>query len=118
MGAGVPLKLMVTPENVVGSSPALLAADSSPWTPGRIPGPLMVAIPPGEMPVFGSKLAPLTMVMLLGPTGCAVKVKLTLKAPEVALIVMVPGVAPAVTVVDACPVESVVAVAEPSVALP
>ena len=53
-----------------------------------------------------------------GPTGCAVSVKLTLKVDDVALTVIAPGVAPAVTVVDACPVESVMTEEEPSVATP
>src|ERR1700733_14078778 len=118
MGAGVPLKVMVTPEKVVGSCPALLAAGGTPVTPDRIPVPLMVGIPPGEIPVFGLKLAPFTMLMLAGPLGCAVRVKLTLKLDDVALTVMVPGVPPAVTVVDACPVESVIAEEGVSVAAP
>ena len=44
--------------------------------------------------------------------------KLTLKVAEVALTVIAPAVAPAVTVVEACPVESVMADDEPSVAAP
>src|ERR1700730_9243270 len=100
MGAAVPLKEIVTPEKVVGSWPALFAAESNPDTPGRIPAPWMVAIAPGEMPVFGSKLAPFTMVRLDGPGRCAVRLKLTLKVAVVALTVIVPAVPPAVTVVE------------------
>src|SRR5580698_8436056 len=118
MGAGVPLKVMVTPEKVVGSWPELFAAGSTPVTPDRMPLPRMLAIPPGEIPVFGLKLAPLTTVMLDGPNGCAVSVKLTLKVADVAVTVIVPGVPPAVTVVDACPVASVMAEEDPSEAVP
>src|SRR5665213_2743324 len=118
MGAGVPLKVIVTPEKVVGSEPSGLTADNTPWTPGKIPMPRMVASPPGEMPVFGSKLAPFTIVMLEGPGSCAVRLKVTLKVEDVALIVIAPAVAPAVTVVDACPVESVITEEEPSVTTP
>ncbi len=78
MPAGVPLKVMVTPEKLVGSWPSLVGADTTPWTPGRIPTPVMVAMAPGEMPVLGLKLAPFTMAMLAGPRSCAFRVKLML----------------------------------------
>src|ERR1700733_5819800 len=70
------------------------------------------------MPVFALKLAPLTMVMLDGPGSCAVRVKLTLKVEDVAVMVIAPAIAPAVTVVDVCPVESVMAEEKPSMAEP
>src|SRR5579863_9781044 len=101
MGAAVPLKVIVTPDKVVGSWPALLAPDTNPVPAGRMPVPLIVAIPPGEMPVFGSKLAPFTMVRLDGPGRCAVRLKFTLKVEDVALTVIAPAVPPAVALVEA-----------------
>src|SRR5580704_7927009 len=118
MGAGVPLKVMVTPEKVVGYWPLVIGAGTTPETPGSIPKPRMFAIEPGETPVFGSKLAPLMIVILVGAGGSDMRVKLTLKVAVAAVTVIAPAVAPAVTVVEACPEEFVVAEAVPSVAVP
>src|ERR1700683_2408274 len=97
----------VTPPRVVGSGPTILSAVTNPVTFVRNPEPLMVAIPPGEMPVPLLKLAPFTMVIFCGPGNSAVRVKVAVKVDDVALTVIVPGVPPAVTVVEACPFEPV-----------
>src|SRR5579863_2479903 len=117
MGAGVPSNVMVTPEKVVGYAEPL-GGVRTPVTPGRIPTPRMVAIPPGEMPVLGLKLAPLTMVMLPGPARCAVRVNVTLNVDMLAVTVIAPAVAPAVTLMEACPFEPVTADEELRVAVP
>src|ERR1700722_13863375 len=96
----------------------MIGADSTPVTPFRIPVPRMVAMPPGDIPVFGLKLAPFTIERPDGPRGWEVRVKLTLKVDELAVTVMLPGVAPAVTVVEAWPLEFVIAEEDPSVAVP
>src|SRR5712692_5991763 len=56
--------------------------------------------------------------MLLGPGSLDVRLKLVLRPAVVAVTVIAPALVPAVTVAEACPEESVVAVGDPTVALP
>src|ERR1700722_19630890 len=85
----------------------MIGADSTPVTPLRIPVPRMVAMPPGDIPVFGLKLAPFTIERPDGPRGWGGGWKMTLKVD-----------APAVTGVEAWPLEFVIAEEDPSVAVP
>src|SRR5271169_6333259 len=88
----------------------------------------MSAIPPGEM-MFGAKLAPLKNVSLsarvasqTGPGGVTVRLKVweyvLLPAVVDAMMTTGPAVAPAVTVMDAWPLELVFTLAALRTALP
>src|SRR5580704_2875914 len=81
--------------------------------------PIRVTMEPGEAP--GGKLAPLTIAVMVGPgggTAVAVSANSAVKPPDEAVTTMLPGVEPAVTVIDACPLLPVGTVAALSVALP
>src|ERR1700685_1684672 len=89
--------------------------------PGAIPAPLITTISPGATgPVAEGvgKLAAFANITLFGPGGFAVRVKVALRPAVVALIWMVPAIAPAVTVVEDCPFAPVVADGVPNVAVP
>src|SRR5579864_4672148 len=81
-----------------------------------MPLPAMMTIAPGDTACW--KLAALLNVTLLGPGRREVNVKVTLKLAEVAVTLIVPALALAVTVVEAWPFVPVGADAGPSDALP
>src|SRR6476660_3963810 len=119
MGACKPLKATSTPASESGSCPTgEVVGVTTPCTVGAIPAPKMVTMPPGTTP--GAKLAPLRNpeMVRLGPGSLLVSANDAVKLPTVAETEIGPGVAPAVTVMEALPEASVFAVAAESVALP
>src|SRR5947209_8485784 len=101
---------------VVGSGPTMLFGVNVPCRPVRSPLPVIVTIDPGAIPDW--KLAPLTKAMLVGPGSRDVSENTVENPLADAVTVIGPALAPAVTVVEAWPVESVVTVEDPSVAEP
>src|SRR5579863_1806611 len=84
----------------------------------------MVTISPGAtqpgdgQPFWSWKKVPFKKTMCWGPMRPAVNVNVVVNVPEVATIEMLPAVAPAVTMVEATPVGSVVVVGVAITALP
>src|SRR6266545_3750603 len=103
MGAWKPPTVTSTPASVRGSGPTMLFARIVPWTLGTRLMAEMVASPQGVRPCAKLAAFPKLVTLMGGPGSRAVRLMVMDEFPTVAVMVIGPGLGPAVTFVLATP---------------
>src|SRR5579883_1479955 len=115
-------RMLWIPDWNCASGPRMLLGTTTPVMPGVRPVPWIVTISPGEtMPGSGPetcRLAALRNTILLGPGGETVRLNVAVKPLALAVTTTAPALPPAVTLVDALPLASVVVLCVATVAEP